>query len=53
MRSILKTVAIGTLLLAQGITVPALAQRVEAKFDTGMIPSPHILMPQGEVKASV
>lgn len=53
MRSILKTVAMGTLLLAQGITVPALAQRVEAKFDTGMIPSPHILMPQGEVKASI
>ncbi|MCJ8506378.1 virulence factor family protein [Rhizobium lemnae] len=54
MRSILKTVAMGTFLLAQGLAVPAMAQRFDVnKFDTGMIPSPHILMPQGEVKASI
>lgn len=53
MSSILKTITLSALLVATGLSGPAAAQTAGSTFDTGMIPSPHIFNPQGEVKASV
>lgn len=53
MKSILTAVTMSALLVANGMAGPALAQNTDTKFETGMIPSPHILMPHGELKANI
>ncbi len=42
-----------TAALTAGIALPASAQQAPASYDTGLIPSPHIFQPSGDVTSSV
>ncbi|MGI2032610.1 virulence factor family protein [Rhizobium panacihumi] len=39
--------------LAAGVSLPAFAQQAPASYDSGLIPSPHIFQPSGDVTANV
>ncbi|MDP9837805.1 type IV secretory pathway VirJ component [Neorhizobium huautlense] len=39
--------------LAAAVSLPASAQQAPASYDTGLIPSPHIFQPSGDITANV